>query len=92
MSASDAVIFSNELAPALDEAVPVDTLKARIAEMVRDYVARRSPALARRIARDSGALALHPALSNQPEQRTAFCQLNRHWYLLAAQCPPSANG
>jgi hypothetical protein len=68
----------------------VDTLKARIADMVRRYVTRRSPQLARRIAHYSGALALHPALRNKPEERTAFCRLNRHWFLLAAQCPASA--
>jgi len=76
--------------PAAPEALPVDALKARIADMVRGYVTRRSPQLARRIADYSGALALHPALRDQPEQRTAFCRLNRHWYLLAAQCPAAA--
>jgi hypothetical protein len=76
--------------PAAPEALPVDALKARIADMVRGYVTRRSPQLARCIADYSGALALHPALRDQPEQRTAFCRLNRHWYLLAAQCPAAA--
>lgn len=76
-----------ESAAPVPEALPLEALKARIAAMVRDYVARRSPQLARAIAHDSGALALHPALRDEPEQRAAFCRLNRHWNLLAAQCP-----
>ncbi|WP_295539504.1 hypothetical protein [uncultured Thiohalocapsa sp.] len=72
------------------ETPPVDALKTRIADMVRSYVTRRSPQLARRIAHASGALALHPALRNEPDQRMAFCRLHRHWHLLAAQYPATA--
>jgi hypothetical protein len=79
--------LASESAVPVPEALPVDALKARIAAMVRGYVARRSPQLARCIAHDSGALALHPGLRDEPEQRAAFCRLNRHWNLLAAQCP-----
>ncbi|MBK1653076.1 hypothetical protein, partial [Halorhodospira halochloris] len=39
---------ARESVPAAPEALPVDALKARIADMVRGYVARRSPQLARR--------------------------------------------
>jgi hypothetical protein len=70
--------------------LPAETLKRHTAALVRRYVQRRSPQLARAIARHSGALALHPALRDQPEQCRAFCDLNRHWRLLAAQCPAAA--
>lgn len=82
--------LASESAAPVPEALPVEALKARIAEMVRGYVARRSPQLARCIAHYSSALALHPALRDEPEQRAAFCRLNRHWNLLAAQCPAAA--
>ena len=86
MSESDLHALAEDL-PLL---LPADTLKRRTAALVRRDVQRRSPQLARAIARHSGALALHPAVRDQPDQRRAFCDLNRHWRLLAAQCPAAA--
>lgn len=68
-----------------------ETLKQRIRTLVRCYARRRSARIARAVARYSGALALHPALRDQPEQLSAFCRLNWHWRLLAAQCPRTAS-
>ncbi|MCF7992817.1 MAG: ATP dependent RNA helicase [Thiohalocapsa sp.] len=77
---------------ALDAALPVhlppEAIKQRIRGLVRRYVHRRSPQLARAIVYHGEALCLHPALHDEPEQLAAFCRLTRHWRMLAAQCPP----
>jgi hypothetical protein len=70
--------------------LPPEALKQRIRALVRRYVQRRSPQLAHQVARCSEALALHPALRDAPEELNAFCRLNWHWRLLAAQCPGAA--
>lgn len=77
---------------ALDEDLPThlspDVIKQRIRSLVRRYVHRRSPQIARAIVRHGEALCLHPALHDEPDQLAAFCRLTRHWRMLAVQCPP----
>lgn len=70
--------------------MPLDTLKARVAEAVRTYVSRRSPELAHCVVHYSRALAMHPALRDSPDECNAYCRLSQHWRLLAAQCPEAA--
>ena len=86
MSEFDLAILAEDLPLHL----PPETLKQRIGELVGHYLRRRSPQAARAVARYSQALALHPALHDQPEQLDAFCRLNWHWRLLAAQGTDSA--
>jgi len=86
MPESDLETFADELPLHL----PPEALKQRIRSLVRCYVHRRSPQLAQQVARCSEALALHPALREAPEDLSAFCHLNWHWRLLAAQCPVAA--
>ncbi len=83
-------LIAGALPPQPAGALPADAIKARMASLVRQYVAHRSPQLARAVARYSAALALHPALRHSPEECTALCRLNRHWHLLAAQYPAPA--
>ncbi len=79
-------------ADALDPTtVDPETLKQRIRALIHRYVHRRSPRIAWTVATYSGALALHPALRDQPEQLRAFCRLHWHWRLLAVQCPTAAS-
>jgi hypothetical protein len=66
--------------------LPPEALKQRIGALVRRYVQGRSPQIAQAVARLSEALAWHPALRDEPEEVIAFCRLNWHWRLLAAQC------
>jgi hypothetical protein len=75
-----------ELPPELPVNLPLDVLQQSVGSLVRQYVQGRSAALADRIARYSAALALHPALRDEPEQCAGFCRLSRHWRLLAEQC------
>ena len=79
-------------ADALDPTtVDPETLKQRIRALIHRYVHQRSPRIASAVATYSGALALHPALRDQPEQLCAFCRLHWHWRLLAVQCPTAAS-
>jgi hypothetical protein len=66
--------------------LPLEIMQQSIASLVREYVQARSADLADKVASYSGALALHPALRDAPEQCAGFCRLSRHWRLLAAQC------
>jgi hypothetical protein len=70
--------------------LPLETLQARVAELVRIYVRRRSPELAHRIVRYCRALAQHPSLRDSPDECNAYCRLSQHWRLLAAQCHQAA--
>jgi hypothetical protein len=90
LAPADLGLLSGELPAPSARIAPADALKARIAELIRAYVAERSPHIARAIARLSAALALHPSLRHAPEECNALCRLNRHWRLLAAQCPAPA--
>jgi len=63
--------------------LPPEALKQLIRALVRRYIHRRSPGLARAIVRCGEALSLHPALRDRPDELNAFCRLTWHWRMLA---------
>ena len=66
----------------LDE-LPPETIKQRLGQLIRHYVASRSPAIASSVVRHIEVLCAHPAYDGDSHERCAFLRLRAHWRWLA---------
>lgn len=70
--------------------LPPETLKQRLAGLIRDAVRQGSASVAETVVRHFQALSLHPALASERDERAAYCRGARHWRQIAwARCQPS---
>jgi hypothetical protein len=64
--------------------LPPDLLRARLADLIRAAVNQGTAAVAETIVRYFQALALHPELAANLDERAAYCRGAHHWRGLAA--------
>jgi hypothetical protein len=74
---------SSQLLGALPLHLSPETLKSRLAAMIRLACTQGSAPVAETVSRYFQALSLHPALRSDPDERTAYCRGARHWKGLA---------
>lgn len=67
--------------------LPPETLKQRLASLIRDAVGQGSASVAETVVRHFQALYLHPGLQADDDERAAYCRGARHWRQLAATQP-----
>jgi hypothetical protein len=74
---------SSRIFGALPLHLPPETLKSRLAAMIRLACTQGSAPVAETVSRYFQALSLHPSLSSDPNERAAYCRGAQHWKGLA---------
>ncbi|WP_462322807.1 ATP dependent RNA helicase [Halochromatium sp.] len=64
--------------------LPPEMLKARLADLIRTSVNHGAAAVATTVVRHFQALAMHPQLGADSDERAAYCRGAHHWRGLAA--------
>ena len=65
------------------EAQTPESIRQRLAQLIRHYVESRSPAVAGAVVRHIELLCAHPAFEGDSNERCALLRLRAHWRWLA---------
>jgi len=63
--------------------LPPGAIEQRLGNLIRLYVQRRSPAIARSVVVHIEALCSHPGFESDSTERCAYLRLRAHWCWLA---------